>query len=105
MCGAVALGENVHRKAITASERELAHESARAQRAAPGVAPRRVAARGRGRAWVALALLGFVLVGAAVIWRRAQGHAQAKRARSRSSSSACSSSRSARSSAATFAIS
>jgi hypothetical protein len=27
---------------------------------------------------VALALLGFVLVGAAVIWRRAQGHAQAR---------------------------
>jgi hypothetical protein len=25
-----------------------------------------------------LALLGFVLVGAAVIWRRAQGHAQAR---------------------------
>jgi hypothetical protein len=25
-----------------------------------------------------LALLGFVLIGAAVIWRRAQGHAQAK---------------------------
>jgi hypothetical protein len=42
------------------------------------VAARRVAARARGRAWVALALLGFVLVGAAVIWRRAQGHAQAK---------------------------
>jgi type II secretory pathway pseudopilin PulG len=42
------------------------------------MAARRVAARARGRAWVALALLGFVLVGAAVIWRRAQGHAQAK---------------------------
>ena len=42
------------------------------------MAPRRVAARGRGRAWVALALLGFVLVGASVIWRRAQGHAQAR---------------------------
>jgi hypothetical protein len=42
------------------------------------VAARRVAARARGRAWVALALLGFVLVGAAVIWRRAQGHAQAR---------------------------
>jgi hypothetical protein len=42
------------------------------------VAARRVASRARGRAWVALALLGFVLVGAAVIWRRAQGHAQAK---------------------------
>jgi hypothetical protein len=42
------------------------------------VAARRVATRARGRAWVALALLGFVLVGAAVIWRRAQGHAQAK---------------------------
>ncbi len=27
---------------------------------------------------MALALFGFVLVGAAVIWRRAQGHAQAK---------------------------
>lgn len=53
-------------------------ESALAQRAAPGVAARRVASRGRGRAWVALALLGFVLVGAGVIWRRAEGHAQAK---------------------------
>ena len=42
------------------------------------MAARRVAARARGRAWVALALLGFVLVGAAVIWRRAQGHAQAR---------------------------
>jgi hypothetical protein len=42
------------------------------------VAARRVAARARGRAWVALALLGFVLVGAAVIWRRAEGHAQAR---------------------------
>jgi hypothetical protein len=27
---------------------------------------------------VALALLGFVLIGAGVIWRRAQGHAQAR---------------------------
>jgi cell division protein FtsL len=42
------------------------------------VAPRRVAARGRGRAYVALALLAFVLIGAGVIWRRAQGHAQAR---------------------------
>jgi hypothetical protein len=52
-------------------------QSARPQRATPGVAARRVAARGRGRAWVALALLAFVLVGAGVIWRRAEGHAQA----------------------------
>lgn len=42
------------------------------------MAARRVASRARGRAWVALALLGFVLVGAAVIWRRAEGHAQAR---------------------------
>ncbi|MEO6210943.1 MAG: hypothetical protein ABIQ10_12530 [Gemmatimonadaceae bacterium] len=42
------------------------------------MAARRVASRGRGRAWVALALLAFVLVGAGVIWRRAEGHAQAK---------------------------
>jgi hypothetical protein len=31
----------------------------------------------RGRAWVALALVGFVLVASAVIWRRAIGLAQA----------------------------
>lgn len=42
------------------------------------MAARRVAARGRGRAWVASALLAFVLIGAGVIWRRAEGHAQAK---------------------------
>lgn len=32
----------------------------------------------RGRAWVALALLGFVLIGAGVIWRRAAGVARAR---------------------------
>ena len=31
----------------------------------------------RGRAWVALVLLGFLLLGTGVIWRRAVGHAQA----------------------------
>lgn len=30
----------------------------------------------RGRAWVALVLLGFVLIGAGVIWRRGAGIAQ-----------------------------
>jgi cell division protein FtsB len=35
----------------------------------------------RGRTWVALALLGFVLVGAGVIWRRAAGIAQARELR------------------------
>ena len=32
----------------------------------------------RGRTWVALVLLGFFLVGAGVIWRRAEGHRQAQ---------------------------
>ncbi|HEX6535394.1 MAG TPA: cell division protein FtsL [Gemmatimonadaceae bacterium] len=32
----------------------------------------------RGRAWVALALLGFVLIGAGVIWRRTAGVARAR---------------------------
>jgi len=40
---------------------------------------RRVAPRGR--AWVALALLGFVLIGAGVIWRRAAGIAHARELR------------------------
>ncbi|MBX6331112.1 MAG: cell division protein FtsL [Gemmatimonadaceae bacterium] len=44
------------------------------------MAPRRVGRR-RGRAWVALALLGFVLIGAGVIWRRAAGIAQAREVR------------------------
>jgi len=40
------------------------------------MAKRRVARRGR--AWVALALLGFVLVAAGVIWRRTAGVARAR---------------------------
>jgi cell division protein FtsL len=44
------------------------------------MAARRVAPR-RGRAWVALALLGFVLIGAGVIWRRAAGVAEARELR------------------------
>jgi hypothetical protein len=43
------------------------------------VSPRRSSARGtrRGRSVVALALLGFVLVAASVIWRRAYGASRA----------------------------
>lgn len=40
------------------------------------MAKRRVARRGRG--WVALALLGFVLIAAGVIWRRTAGIAQSR---------------------------
>ena len=36
----------------------------------------------RGRAWVALVLLGFLLLGTGVIWRRALGHTQAQELRS-----------------------
>lgn len=43
------------------------------------MAPRRVARRGR--AWVAFALLGFVLIGAGVIWRRTVGVARARELR------------------------
>jgi cell division protein FtsL len=43
------------------------------------MAPRRVAPRGR--VWVGLALLGFVLIGAGVIWRRAAGIARARELR------------------------
>jgi cell division protein FtsL len=35
----------------------------------------------RGRSWVALVLLGFFLLGAGVIWRRAEGHRQAQELR------------------------
>jgi hypothetical protein len=35
----------------------------------------------RGRTWVALALLGFVLIGAGVIWRRAAGIGHARELR------------------------
>jgi len=35
----------------------------------------------RGRAWVAAVLLGFVLIAAGVIWRRAAGVAQARELR------------------------
>jgi len=35
----------------------------------------------RGRAWVAFALLGFLHLGAGVIWRRALGHQQAQELR------------------------
>lgn len=47
-------------------------------------APRRAGKRTapRGRAWVALVLLGFLLLGTGVIWRRALGHAQAQELRS-----------------------
>lgn len=41
---------------------------------------RRVAPRGR--AWVALVLVGFVLIAAGVIWRRASGVEQARELRS-----------------------
>lgn len=40
------------------------------------MAKRRVARRGR--SWVALALLGFVLIAAGVIWRRTAGLARAR---------------------------
>lgn len=40
------------------------------------MAKRRVAARGR--AWVALALCGFVLIAAGVIWRRTAGIARSR---------------------------
>ena len=43
------------------------------------MAKRRVAPRGR--TWVALGLLGFVLIGAGVIWRRSVGIAQAREIR------------------------
>lgn len=43
------------------------------------MAARRVAARGR--VWVALALLGFVLIAAGVIWRRAAGVARLRELR------------------------
>ncbi|HXY31337.1 MAG TPA: hypothetical protein VEI06_11570 [Gemmatimonadaceae bacterium] len=43
------------------------------------MATRRVARRGR--AWVAIVLSGFVLIGASVIWRRATGVAQARELR------------------------
>ena len=32
----------------------------------------------RGRSWIALFLFGFFLLGAGVIWRRAEGHKQAQ---------------------------
>jgi len=32
----------------------------------------------RGRSWIALLLVGFFLLGAGVIWRRAEGHKQAQ---------------------------
>ena len=43
------------------------------------MAKRRVARRGRG--WVALGLLGFVLIAAGVIWRRTAGIAQSRELR------------------------
>jgi len=43
------------------------------------MAKRRVAARGR--AWVALALFGFVLIAAGVIWRRTAGIARSREIR------------------------
>jgi cell division protein FtsL len=42
---------------------------------------RRASRPPRGRAWVALFLLGFFLLGAGVIWRRAEGHRQAEELR------------------------
>lgn len=54
-------------------------ESARPECQVAGMAKRKVARRGR--SWLALALLAFVLIAAGVIWRRTSGIAQARELR------------------------